>query len=70
MANKYTVVDEFKVKDNKILVLDKDRSFQDFNTSKIVIDGESYSYGLTHNRRWITASLDKELRGKELTFMS
>ena len=58
MDNKYTVIDEFMVKDNKILVLDKDRNIHDFNTSKIIIDGESCPYGLTHNRKWITVRLD------------
>lgn len=69
MADKYIVVDEFEVKNRKIIVLDKDRSFKDFNTSKINIDGKSYEYGLTHDRRWISVKTDMKLVGKELIFV-
>ncbi len=70
MTNRYTVVDEFVVKDSKILVLDSDRAFEDYNTSKIEVDGKPYKYGLTHNARWIIVKTDTELIGKELYFVS
>lgn len=65
---KYTVVDEFAVKDKMVLVLDRDRSIEDFNTSKIVVVGKSFSYEVTHNRRWVVISDKVDFRGKELVF--
>lgn len=69
MGSRYTVVDEFHVKDNKILVLNKKRAIQDFNTSKIDVDGQSYTYGLTHNETWVMVQTNKNLIGKELVFV-
>lgn len=70
MGDKYTIADEFMVKNTKVLVLDKAINFKDFRASKIMVDHNSYSYGLTHNESWITVKTDEKLLGKELTFVS
>lgn len=69
MNGKYTVVDEFPVKDQKVLVLNEDRKSDDYNTSKITIDGELLDYSLTHVMRWIMVKTDRKFVGKELEFV-
>ena len=68
MGGTYTIVDEFMVKDTKVLVLDKAIDFKDFIASKIMVANNSYLYGLTHNESWITVKADDKFLGKELTF--
>lgn len=68
MSDSYIVVDEFTIKDSKVLALNRKREFKDFNTSNITIDGKSYPYGLTHNEFWITVKTDVALIGKEVVF--
>lgn len=69
MNGKYTIVDEFPVKDQKVLVLNEDRKSDDYNTSKITIDGELLDYSLTHIMRWIMVKTDRKFVGKELEFV-
>lgn len=69
LNGKYTVVDEFPVKDQKVLVLNEDRKSDDYNTSKITIDGELLDYSLTHVMRWIMVKTDRKFVGKELEFV-
>lgn len=68
MKSEYTVVDNFSVKGRRILVLDKKRTFTDFNTSEIVVDGTTYPYQLTHNDYWIVVDVDEDFSGKQITF--
>ena len=65
----YAIVDEFVVKNKRVIVLDKKLSLEDFRSSMVEVDGEKYSYGLTHNDFWITIQCEKTLLGKELFFV-
>lgn len=69
MINKYKIKDEFEVKDSKVLVLDKPRSIDDFDTSYIEVDGKKYHYSLTHNEEWITVNTKSSFIGKEIVFV-
>lgn len=69
MKNKYKIIDEFEVKDSKVLVLDKPRSIDDFHTSIIDVDGKQYHYSLTHNEEWIIVNTKSSLIGKEIVFV-
>jgi len=67
--NRYTVVDEFMVKGNKILVLDKKIDFKDFRASSVMVSDDVFPFGWTHNEFWVTIQSDKQFLGKELVFV-
>ena len=69
MKGTYKIKDEFEVEDKKVLVLDKPRNIDDFDTSNIVADGKKYHYSLTHNREWIIVKTKNLLKGKEIAFV-
>lgn len=69
MKNKYKIKDEFEVKDSKVLVLDKPRNIDDYDTSNIDVDGKKYHYSLTHNEEWIIVKTKSSFIGKEIVFV-
>lgn len=66
--NLYIIIDEFTVKERKVLSTNKKINFQHLGAQRVKIDEQCYSYGLTHNDHWITVETDKALLGKKLVF--
>lgn len=67
MRDSYCIVDEFRVKDQHVIVLDRD--FDSAKTRKAVIDGCEYEYCLNSVRRWIALKNSSgAFRGKTVDF--
>ena len=68
MANKYKVIDELNVNSNKVLVLNKPRDVEDYDTSNIIVNGEKHHYLITHNENWIIVKNGNSFIGEEIEF--
>ena len=68
MPNEYQVVDDFQIKQMRVLVLDRDFNFEG-KQNKAVIDGEFFSYVPNSVRKWITIESEKKFKGKVITFI-
>lgn len=68
MDNQYIVVDEFNIKNAKVIVLNEQPAIIDIKHSRIVIDNTIIPYGLTHNEKWLTVNSNKQFKGKKITF--
>ena len=67
MSMRRKIVDEFLVDHTRVLVLDKPHDYG--NGSFLLMDGEKYSFGLTHNEYWLIASdpnIPPDMIGKEI----
>lgn len=67
MTTDFKVVDEFMVKDTKVLVLDNEIDLREEN-KYIQVDDQKIPYSLTHNLQWILVNTNAVLRGKEIRF--
>ena len=65
--NAYRVVDEFQVRNKRVLVLDRDYEFGNFKYAEV--EGDTFSYALCSVRRWIIIDSDKGFIGKEIEFI-
>ena len=59
----YRVTDEFKVKDSKVLVLDRNRCLSREKYYTFTMNGKIYPYKLTHNLKWLIVDSDDEFKG-------
>lgn len=66
MKKQYTVVEEFTVKDAKVIVLNEERGFSNEKNLHFSVDGIEYPYSLTHNNRWLIVKSDDEFIGKTI----
>lgn len=67
----YRVTDEFKVKDSKVLVLDRQRCLvKDSAPLIFIMDGKNYTYKLTHNRNWIIVDSDDKFEGNVIEIVN
>lgn len=64
----YRIIDAMIMQRKSVVVLDKDREMTDYNKSRAIVDGKSYEYTLTHNRRSIIINTLDDLIGKTLHF--
>ncbi len=69
MKQSYKVVEQMQIKGNEVLTLDKARSFDDYNTSSILVDNVRIPYSLTHAENLIIINTPIELKGKEISFV-
>ena len=69
MEKQYTVIEEFKVKDAKIVVLNENQTLADSQKPLILVDGETYPYQLTHNANWIIVKTDFDFKDKQIEFV-
>jgi hypothetical protein len=68
MSSEYMVIDEFSLKNGKVLFLDRSRGEDAFWAANINVDGKTYPYELTHNEAWITVFSNAPFKGKKITF--
>ena len=66
--NEHKVVDEFTVKSKRVIIINNKRSFEELETKKIVVDGKSYPYELTHNEFIFVVDTTESLLGKTISF--
>ena len=64
--NEYLIVDDFQVKDIRVLELDSDYEYGRYK--KAVIDGQSYDFQLNSIRKWVTIKSFEQMKGKTIRF--
>ena len=70
MSMQYNIVDEFNVKDSKIIVLNERLKVEDMKCNNIEIDGITIACGFTHNEKWLIVNSNYKFKGKKITFVS
>lgn len=63
----YQIVDDFQVKDFRVLVLDRDYEYGGFE--KVIIDGQTYSYALNSVGNWVTIKSTDNFKDKKAMFI-
>lgn len=64
----HTVVDEFTLKNKRVITINNERSFDELGTKRIVVDGKSYPYELTHNEFMFVVDTTESLLDKVISF--
>lgn len=67
VKNEYQIIDDFQVQQMRVLVLDSDYEFGNFN--KAVIEGQNYSFVLNSIRNWINIESSEDFKGKTVKFI-
>ena len=67
MRDEYVIVDDFQVKQMRVLVLDSNYEFGDFN--KVLIDGQNYSFTPNSIANWIVVKSTNNFKGKTAKFI-
>ena len=67
MKNKYLVIDEFEIRDNKVLVLNEECHSTKGNG--LFVDGETFKFALNSVRNWVVVNSKKSFKGKEIQFI-
>lgn len=70
MKNTYTVIDEFVMKDSKIIVLDRKKDVSDLRTSHILVDGNRIAVDCTYNETWFIVNERMSFKGKSVEFIN
>ncbi|MBQ3007040.1 MAG: hypothetical protein IJD78_05700 [Clostridia bacterium] len=70
MKNTYTVIDEFDIKNSKIIVLDRRKDVSDLCTSHILVDGNRVAVDCTHNETWFIVNERMSFKGKSVEFVN
>lgn len=70
MKKPYTVIDEFVVKNSKIIVLDRKKDVSDLRTSHILVDGNRIAVDCTHNETWFIVNERMSFKGKSIEFIN
>ena len=65
--SEYLIVDDFQIKNFRVLVLDRDYEVGYFK--KAVVDGKLFDYTLNSIRSWVVVQSDKSFKGKKITFL-
>lgn len=66
--NEYKIIDDFQIKDVRVLVLDRDYKYGGFE--KAVVDGKIYSYTLNSIWNWVLIKSTDSFKGKQISFIS
>ena len=70
MTKQYTVVDEYNIKNSKIIVLNERLDIADLKRTNLVIDNIIMPYRLTHNEKLLIVNSNQQFKGKKITFAS
>ena len=64
----YKIIHEIKIDGKSIVTLDKERTIEDMDKKKVIIDNESFEYSLSHGNKSIIINTVKKLNGKNIQF--
>lgn len=64
----HMVVDEFTLKNKRVITINNKRSFDELGTKRIVVDGKSYPYERTHNEFMFVVDTTESLLDKVISF--
>lgn len=64
----HRVVDEFTLKNKRVITINNKRSLEEIDTKRIVVDGRSYPYELTHNEFVFVVDTTESLLDKTISF--
>ena len=67
MRDEYTIIDDFQVKQMRVLVLDSDYEFGKFN--RVLIDGQDYLFTPNSIMNWIAITSTNDFKGKTAKFV-
>ena len=67
MRDEYMIVDDFQVKQMRVLVLDGDYEFGGFN--RVLIDGQNYSFAPNSVMNWVVIKSKDNFKGKRAKFV-
>lgn len=67
MRDEYIVIDDFNVRNMRVLVLDADYEYGGFN--RAVIDGHSYKFSLNSIPNWILIESTRTFKNKIVKFI-
>ena len=67
MRDEYVIVDDFQVKQMRMLVLDGDYEFGGFN--RVQIDGRNYSFAPNSVMNWVVIKSTDNFKGKMAKFV-
>ena len=67
MRDEYVIVDDFQVRQMRVLVLDSDYEFGGFN--RVLIDGRNYSFTPNSVMNWIVIKSMDNFKGKKAKFV-
>lgn len=70
MKTEYTVIDEFSIKNSKVIVLDEKRKASTSESYYILVDNHKFPCELTHNENWLIVNTDVSLKGKKIEIVS
>lgn len=68
VRNEYKIVDDFQVKDCRVLVLDSEYEFGHFD--KAIIEGKDFLYTLNSIKKWVIIKSFDCFKGKTIKFVS
>ena len=66
--SEYAIIDDFQVKNMRVLVLDSNYEF-DGRFAKAIVEGEMYSYTLNSVKNWILIKSTDNFKGKKIKFI-
>lgn len=70
MTNIYEIVDSFQIKNQRILVLNREYdSFAPEKKERVLIDGKEYVYRLSSIKTWIAIESNENFKGKQAQFI-
>ena len=64
--SEYLIVDDFQVRNVRVLVLDRDYEYGGFK--KAIVNGETYSYALNSVPNWVLIKSTDNFKGKNIKF--
>lgn len=67
MRDEYVIIDDFQVKQMRVLILDGDYEFGGFN--RVLIDGRDYSFTLNSVMNWVVIKSTDNFKGKVAKFV-
>ncbi len=67
MRDEYMIIEDFQVKQKRVLVLDSDYEFGGFN--RVQIDGKNYSFAPNSIRNWILIESTGNFKNKTAKFI-
>ena len=71
-GNRYTITDDFSVRDGRIIAVNTPIDNKDFKFEFITIEDKKFRYGITHNETWLILKdadrIKESFIGKELRF--
>ncbi len=68
MSEKYKIIDDFHVKNIRVLVLDRDFNLGRRHSSLVSINGKSYPYQLNSIRKWVVIKATGSFKGMVASF--